>query len=64
VCPCVCSDVCVCVCSDASYVVCERARTRHLCGMKNSCLDLVQDSVELRGYRVAALKDWVLDQSK
>ena len=57
--------MCVCVASGDSYVVCEHARMMKIvCAMKNSCVELVQDSVELSGYRVAAIKDWVLDQSK
>lgn len=36
--------------ADCYEVVCERRRSKRLCGLKCSCVELVQDGVEMRGY--------------
>ncbi len=58
--------VCVCLslCSEVCYIMCERLRARKLSEMKNSCVAIHQERVELRGFRVAVMKDWVLDRSR
>lgn len=44
--------------------MCEREHTRLLTTQHGSCMELVNDQLELVGYKLAVIKNWVMDTSR
>lgn len=46
------------------FVVCERGKFLHLSSMAGSCFRVVSEREEMRGYKVAVIKRWVLNKAR
>ena len=50
--------------SPDSFVVCEKDKFLCLSEMKGSCFQVTSSREELCGYKVAVVKDWVLNKAR